>query len=183
METSDWVLVGATVVGPILAVMATRVVDYFREKSTRRYNVFVGLMTTRAIRLNFQHIEALNRVEVEFSNVPEIASALKRYMDLLDDPTSENDDGNVLLIRRRKRAFAELVQAIGLKLRRTVDKLDLTEGGYYPAGLAELERLQNDNTEKLNEVLNGRPIRIITIPSVEPKVGETQRGPFPPRPD
>lgn len=183
METSDWLFIGATIVGPVLAVLATRLVDYFREKSSRRYNIFVALMTTRAYRLNHQHIEALNRVEVEFSDSRDIISALRRYMDLLDDSTPKDSDNVTLLGKRRNRAFAELVQAIGVKLRRRVDKLDLTEGGYYPTGLAELEDLQKDNAQQLNIVLKGsRPLWIAAAPNPTQTSTPEDRGPFPPRP-
>jgi hypothetical protein len=55
---SDWVIAGCTLLGPVLAVQAQKWVEGFREKKARRLTIFRTLMTTRAMVLNPNYVEA-----------------------------------------------------------------------------------------------------------------------------
>jgi len=56
----------AVFLGPIFAVLVTPWVDNERLKQNRRMEVFRTLLRTRRIRLNPDHVGALNLVEIEF---------------------------------------------------------------------------------------------------------------------
>lgn len=192
MTTSEWVIASCTLIGPILAVGATRFVDAWRESQERKDAVFVSLMTTRRTQLNAEHVNALNRIELEFSNSPRVITELRGYMNLMEERTpplsrNEKDEGvkrhhaqaEEDLIRRRRRAFGSLVQVIGKKLGRTVDRHDIIEGGYYPGGWAEAEQLQLDNMRRLNDVLNWKgpfPIHLWRVSPPVPLEGRYQPG-------
>ena len=64
--TVDNVSVVALIVGPLLAVIVARMLDDRRARRARRMDVFRKLMATRRERLSFEHVSALNLVEVEF---------------------------------------------------------------------------------------------------------------------
>lgn len=169
LEPQDWWLIIGTVMGPILAVAATRIVDELRDNRARRNAVFVSLMSTRRAQLTPEHVQALNLIEIEFSHSARVIAELKAYMALMEErvqPLSrferdeavkaahkQSDDD---LIRRRRRAFGSLVQAIGKKIGRNVDRYDIVEGGYYPGGWGEAETLQLDNLRRINDILNWR---------------------------
>src|SRR5438034_8791127 len=66
MTYSDWVLVSATVLGPVLAVQAQKWVERSREKRNRKDWVFLTLMATRAATLSGEHVRALNTIDLAF---------------------------------------------------------------------------------------------------------------------
>jgi hypothetical protein len=76
----------AVLAGPILAVWVTRRIDESRLKQTRRMEVFRTLMRTRRMRLNPDHVGALNLVEIEFHGEVPVIEAWKSYWDHLRQP-------------------------------------------------------------------------------------------------
>lgn len=146
----------ATLIGPILAVVATRIVDVWRERSQRRYQIFVALMATRRQTLNNAHVEAINKIDVEFANNREVIRSLRAYMDELEEPINQGDNSLDLRERRRRRRFAELIQAIGKATGKRLDKNDFLEGGFYPQGWADYEDLQFRNMKLFNSLLSQR---------------------------
>src|SRR6202035_604734 len=67
MKINDWIMVLAVICGPILAVQAQKWIEGFRESRNRRVNTFKRLMATRGAPLSWNHVEALNSIELEFS--------------------------------------------------------------------------------------------------------------------
>ena len=66
MDTRDWLIVLATIAGPILAVQAQKAVEALRERRGRKERVFAQLMATRAARLSAEHVQALNTIDLVF---------------------------------------------------------------------------------------------------------------------
>ena len=79
----------AVFIGPIVAVRLTRYLDNKKEARERRLWIFKTLMATRATTLSPHHIEALNRIDLEFDGKSlgdrEVIDAWKAYLDLLGD--------------------------------------------------------------------------------------------------
>ena len=63
----EWLTVAAILLGPILALLAQRFLDFIREKKQRRMHLFLTLMSTRAAPLAPDHVNALNAIDVVFS--------------------------------------------------------------------------------------------------------------------
>ena len=66
MTIADWLMISAVFLGPIVAVRLTRYLDNQREIRDRKINVFKTLMATRAYTVSWAHVEALNRIDLEF---------------------------------------------------------------------------------------------------------------------
>ncbi|AIP09242.1 Uncharacterised protein [Burkholderia pseudomallei] len=66
VEAKDWVTVGATVAGPILAVQAQKWVERARASVQRRDWIFSTLMATRQDRVSMEHVRALNMIDLAF---------------------------------------------------------------------------------------------------------------------
>ncbi|WP_408361166.1 DUF6680 family protein [Paraburkholderia sediminicola] len=66
MEAKDWVIVGATIAGPILAVQAQKLVERTRASAQRRDWIFSTLMATRQARVSVDHVRALNMIDLAF---------------------------------------------------------------------------------------------------------------------
>src|SRR6478609_140116 len=92
MDKIDWVMVFATLLGPILAVQAQKAVEKYRERRMRKERVFERLMATRAARLSPEHVQALNMIDLVFyggakrsKKEQAVLGAWKEYLDLLSE--------------------------------------------------------------------------------------------------
>lgn len=66
---ADYLIVIATVMGPILAVQAQKRVEVWNEKRNRKLRIFYNLMATRGARISERHVEALNSIQLEYSSL------------------------------------------------------------------------------------------------------------------
>ena len=58
----------AIILGPIVALWLQRISERRRDQRNRKLVIFKELMATRATRLSPRHVDALNAIEVEFSD-------------------------------------------------------------------------------------------------------------------
>lgn len=81
-----WLMIGSTLLGPVLAVQAQKWVERAREATNRRTWVFTTLMATRQARLSFEHVRALNSIDLAFygHRVLGIVLSGRRAQDVLD---------------------------------------------------------------------------------------------------
>lgn len=56
----------AIILGPILAIQVSKVIEHFKERRERKLSIFKVLMTTRATPIDIRHVEALNMIDIEF---------------------------------------------------------------------------------------------------------------------
>ena len=66
IKISEWIMVGAVSVAPLLAVQVQKYLEILRERRSRKVNVFQTLMATRAARVSAAHVQALNMIDIEF---------------------------------------------------------------------------------------------------------------------
>ena len=66
MVNSDWVLVFATLMGPVLAVQAQKWVERARERGNTKRWITYTLMATRGARLSQEHVNALNAIDLAY---------------------------------------------------------------------------------------------------------------------
>lgn len=89
MTIADWLTSSAILLDPIIAVQLARYLDNQKEERERKLQVFKALMATRAYTVSWDHVVALNRIDLEFDkdNKKEkaVIEAWKTYLDLLGD--------------------------------------------------------------------------------------------------
>ena len=69
LKISDWIMIIAVFLGPIVAVRLTRYLDNKNEIKNRKLELFRTLMSTRAYSISWEHVSALNRIDVEFVKI------------------------------------------------------------------------------------------------------------------
>ena len=167
----------AIIVGPIAALAVQRILDSFRERRYRKLVIFRELMATRATRLIPRHVDALNAIEVEFSDGSagdtKVLEAWRLYLDHLGDNTGDQqrwtEKGNDLLV--------DLLYEMSRALKYDFSKVDLKKNIYTPMAHGELEEDQYVLRKYVVEMLDGkRPIPIWVV-------SDTQRGPLAPPPE
>lgn len=160
------VTIVAIVAGPIAAVRITRKIDEERAAKQRKLDIFRILMRTRKERLAYDHVGAINLVELEFYGIAQVIKAYSNYIDhLYKEAPQPGKDSQ--FHKDRDVLFASLLKTMGEHLGYKFDKMDLERLSYSPVGWENDNRLNRNNQLLLNEILSGRrvlPIRESTIP-------------------
>jgi hypothetical protein len=170
----------AILAGPIIAVLITRMNDDRRASKMRKLDIFRSLMKTRRMPIHFEHVGALNLVEVEFIDNSEVIRVWKDYLSSLGEqlPPIEQKDRYDVAVKRREALLTKLIYAIAKDLRIKVEQLDILEGNYVPQGWHDDDWEQRLVRRGLINVLYGKaPISIQRHQPQQPNL------PYPPAPD
>lgn len=172
MTISDWLMVTAVILGPILAVQIQKIIEKNQERKARKMKIFVTLMTTRATTLSPSRVEALNQIDVEFYDNSKVRDIWKSLLDNYDHyPQDQNaQDFQIQLNSCAKqseelgnRLLYEMAKSLGYNF----DEVHLKRGAYIPKGHADYE-LDNDQIRQnlLAIFKNNKsfPVTITNIP-------------------
>ena len=165
MRVTDWLLISATVLGPILAVQAQKWVERATETRRRRLGIFETIMANRATRLAEDNVKALNSIDLVFR--PRLFPSKKdqavtsAWRDLFGELTrglkdEETDPVLVNAWRGKVNEFyvkLEAAMAAALGFRFTDE--ELRRGIYYPRGHNEREQAHLVILHSLKLLLTG----------------------------
>ena len=173
------VMIWAVYVAPQKAFEAQWRLQLKQEARERRMKVFKTLMATRGNALHQFHVEALNLIDVEFSEPSEqdVRDAWKMYLDNLNlpypDQALEPDEVKRRVLQnqideRRKDLLAELLQKMGARLGYDFDFTYLKNRAYYPIGHGKTVEEESAVRKGLIDMLwKGRPLMVMSR-SIEP---------------
>ena len=85
MSCNEIISICAIILGPILAVQIEKYLERRRENKNRRLSIFKTLMATRGAVLSWTHVEALNRIDLEFSNKKKFEKVIKAWKEYFDN--------------------------------------------------------------------------------------------------
>jgi hypothetical protein len=190
MSAKDWITILAVVAGPILAVQAQKYVEAFREKKQRRLTIFKTLMSTRAERLNIEHVRALNMIDIEFYGrrvfrtryqMPRdkaVTNAWKNYNDHLNNKATYTSEE--LWLKDADTLFTKLLYSMSIALGYDYDEVQLKRDCYRPEAHANIEKAQLGVLSGLADVLSGKrslPMAVTRFPTPQDSnVVERQTG-------
>lgn len=156
MTIADWLMIVAVITGPVIAVRLTRYLDNQKEIRERKVNVFKTLMATRAYTVSWAHVEALNRIDLEFDakNKKEkaVIEAWKEYLDLLNNSSIPIEQWGV----KRVDLLVELLHKMAQVLEYDFDKTHIKNSSYSPRAHGETEDELAALRRGLIEVLEGK---------------------------
>ena len=66
IKISDWLNVAAIILSPIFALQVGKILDSLSNKKRRKEEIFNTLMETRAQTLSYEHVRALNKIDIAF---------------------------------------------------------------------------------------------------------------------
>lgn len=167
MNISDWVLVAATIAGPILAVQAQKWVERATESRRRRRWIFDTIMSNRATRLADENIKALNAIDLEYRPrlIPSrkdravVAAWRSLFGELtqgLRDAGPNPDQATINAWNDRCREhYVRLEAAMSAALGFRFSDEELRRGIYYPQGHMERENAQLAIMLNLKRLLSG----------------------------
>jgi hypothetical protein len=162
----------AIITGPVLAVQAQKWLDNRRGLRERKLHVFRILMATRATSLSPGHVEALNLIDIEFSNKKRrerrVTNAWKVYLDNLSNKP-EGDDETRAWNTRNEDLLTRLLWEMGSCLGYDFDEVHIRRGAYIPVGLSNIEREWHFIRQAFVKVLSGEialPMKVTDFPLV-----------------
>ena len=164
-ELFGWAILVATCLGPIAAVLVTRYNDARRAKHERQMSVFRTLMATRATDLNSERVAALNLIQIEFANHPDVLQAWSGLLQHFGGPDATNEEEAKRFARERTRLTTVLLDKMARRLGMRVEQLDILEGVYHPRGFWQIEQEQQALRRLLLEIAAGqRAITVVLAP-------------------
>src|SRR2546422_4716771 len=86
LKPSEWIMIAAILVGPILAVVTQFVWQIYRQKHDQKFWVFNTMMSMRGFPLNPDFIRAVNSIDVVFFKNQKIRD---RWKDVLEHLSSD----------------------------------------------------------------------------------------------
>ena len=161
----------STVVSPLIAVQITRYLDDQNEVRDRKLQVFKTLMATRAQTLSPAHVEALNRIDLEFNfklkKEKTVLDIWQQYLDHLGDKGIEG------LVWQSKRVdlLVDLLHAMADALGYDFNKTQIKNGTYSPIAHGQLEVEQEAFRCMMLELLEGKrvlPMFMTNLPIAQP---------------
>ncbi len=186
MTTSDWLMILAVLLAPVIAVQVQQRLDVLREIRRRKSLVFQTLMATRAARVSPAHVQALNSIDMEFagsrtfplqgpSRVEKaVLDAWKEYHDHLS--TAYDAEQFPTWVEKGNELFTNLLHEMSKSLGYGFDRVQLKRGIYTPVAHGAFEEDQRVIRESLVKVLSGhRPIPIQIHPSREDDAAPDQQ--------
>lgn len=176
---SDWLMMLAVVLGPILAVQVQKFLDRRKEERDRKLKVFRDLMTTRASTLAFQHVSALNMVGLEFNGkkYSKVVNAWKTYIDHLGSFPNDDEELQKIWSEKKNDQLSDLLYEMGESLGFDFDKVHIKKAGYFPQAYADQENEQNFIRKKLVDVFLKKeaiPMSVVYFPADDEAL-ETQK--------
>jgi hypothetical protein len=173
----EWLIILATLSGPILAVQAQKFIERIRENRNERLWVFHTLMATREARLSENHVRALNTIDLafygrksrlfrfQFSKEKRVSEAWKAYRDHLNQPYSHPEEFNNWFSKGTD-LFTDLLHTMSQALNYDFDKVDLRRGVYQPRAHADQELANLIIRDNLVNVLSGKQAIAMSIVSL-----------------
>lgn len=171
MSLTDVLMITATAISPLIAVQVTRWLDDRNEVRGRKLQVFKVLMATRATTLAAQHVEALNRIDLEFSHKRPaekvVLDAWQEYLDHLSNVKIETETWAL----RRVDLLVEMLYVMGKAVGYEFNKTQVKNGIYLPTGHTRIEEEQERLRSMMLQLLEGKrvlPMFVTNLPMQQP---------------
>jgi len=149
----------AILMSPIIAIQVQKFLDRKKQNTERRSQIFKILMSTRRARLSVHHIDALNSIDIEFSEkrFTNVINAWKNYFDALC--INETNDS---VIQKRNDLYSallfELAKSTGYEY---FTLSDINRNYYYPKGLVDNDNDSLTIRQSITSIVKGeKPIKI-----------------------
>ena len=72
MKLVDVLTIVAILTGPIISVQIQKWLDKYKEIRAKRLDIVKTLMATRGTHVSFEHVRALNMIDIEFAGVDKV---------------------------------------------------------------------------------------------------------------
>src|SRR6185369_14731355 len=141
-----------------------------KEVRGRKLSIFKTLMATRAYTVSPQHVEALNRIDLEFSSKrpaeKRVLDVWAQYLDHLGANTETPGWS-----QRRQDLLVDMLHEMGKALGYDFNKTQIKNATYAPIAHGKIESEQERIRAMTLELLEGDrplPMRVVNLPTQQP---------------
>ncbi len=164
MTITDGLLIFATIAGPVIAVQTQKWIERASARRIAQRQIFHDLMATRAhpARVSPKHVEALNRIDLEFSNSSnrkqrEVLNRWRIYADHLNiDAEGATEGAQTQWIMKADDLFLDLLEALTSALGYKFDRVQLKRGIYYPKAHGIADQRRDSFEREMLRLLSGQ---------------------------
>jgi hypothetical protein len=172
IRLAEWLTMLAIVSGPIAAVLVTLYRDDRKQRLDRQHGIFKTLMATRASGLSPHHVEALNRIDVEFDPRKQkdkpVVEAWHSYLDVLSQTSLPEEQW----VQRRVDALVRLLRVMAARLNYDFEETHIRKSSYYPIAFGDYDQDARATMKGVRQLLEGN--RVLPVVVMYPPATPTQ---------
>lgn len=163
LDLKDVFEIIAIAISPLIAVQVDKFIERTRSDKNRKVEIFKILMATRGSKLSYEHVAALNRIDLEFSGkkrYTQVINSWKEYFDQLQIQYKK-PDGFEAWNTKSEELLVNLLETMGKSLGYEFDKVTIKRNIYSPIGHIEVEHEVRQIRQLLLKVLSGdQPLKM-----------------------
>lgn len=185
MGLNEWLIIGGTLLGPILAVQAQKWIERYREGKNRREWVFLQLMATRQHRISPDHVRALNSIDIAFygsrafgrltrtapyQDVLDSWNVYRRHLSPADSARPATPEELARWNAKADELFVNLLERLAVATGYDFKREELQSGSYAPQAHGQIEEEEDELRRKQLDLLRGNlalPLEIKAMPRDE----------------
>lgn len=136
MDWSSIIAIAVAILfGPVAAVQIDRFISRHREKDDRKHDIFKTLMATRGNPISYKHVEALNKIDLEFFDDRKYTKVVEAWKEYFDNLSQTVDDEHLRAwSAKNEDLLANLLLEMSRSLGYKFDKVLIKRNIYYPRG-------------------------------------------------
>lgn len=165
----------AIFLAPRYALKVQKKIEDNKEKKSRKLDIFKTLLATRANTISFEHVKALNMIDIEFYDEKSIRDCWNIYRDHLNSyPDKYDENKQTFWEEKRKEYLTDLLHLMSLYFWYDFDKVLLKKGAYVPMAHVNIYAEETAFRRMFLEILAGKkPLQISMVSNENaPKVNE-----------
>ncbi|HVA98357.1 MAG TPA: DUF6680 family protein [Bacteroidia bacterium] len=157
MQLYEILTIVAIILGPILAVQIDKYIYIRRDNKNRKLWIFKTLMATRGAILSAAHVEALNRIDLEFSNGKKYYKVITSWKEYFDNLCQKQGTEEQIIIwsTKNEELLANLLFEMGQSLGYSFDKVLIKRNIYSPIGHGKIEKENELIRQNFLNILQG----------------------------
>lgn len=179
---SEWAIVFATLLAPLLAIQATLLIQRVVQARRRREEIFKTLMATRATPISPEAVRALNMIDLEFyeggTKARAVREAWREYFEHLSGDTSAPTWGE-----RRQDLMVALLEKMAAATGYHFDRTLIRRHIYHPQGHVSIEEQIVQLREGVVAIVQGKrviPVALIPTEVAWPPKADGSKAPVAP---
>lgn len=123
----------AIILAPIVTLQIQKIIEDYKEKKNRKFFIFKKLMATRANSAEFEHVQALNMIDIEFYDNKVIRNKWDIYREHLNSNNTSNDSTvQINWENNRIDHLTNLLVEMSKFFKYDFDEKIIKTGSYYP---------------------------------------------------
>lgn len=150
LKLYEWLTLAGVFAGPLSAVLITLWIERRRRQTDARMQVLRMIMTTRRLPSDPAYLMAINMVELEFNDRPDVMKARREYLTLVgqDVAPERRAEHNVKANAKQATMIFGMMKAVGLK----ASESDIHTDAYVSQGFLDRDNLYLDSLHAMRDV-------------------------------